>query len=120
MKLGIDVCEASVSKSMIRHRRPLSQSWRTFLENPAKELIALDFFTVATVTFLVLFVLVISCHDRRRILHFNVTAHRMAGWPGRQLLEACGIDEAPSIPSARSKRHLWGGISSHGCLERPR
>ena len=81
MKLGIDVSEATVSKYMIKHRRPPSQTWRTFLENHANELIALDFFTVPTATFRVLFV--VLSHDRRRILYFNVTAHPTAAWTGR-------------------------------------
>ena len=87
LKLGIDVSEATVSKYMIKHRRPPSQNWRTFHENDAKEIIALDFVTVPTATFRVLFVLVVLSHDRRRILHFNVTAHPTAGWTGRQLVE---------------------------------
>ncbi len=95
LKLGIDVSEATVSKYMVRRRGPPSQSWRTFLENHAKELIALDFFTVPTATFRVLFVLIILSHDRRRILHFNATEHPTGAWTARQLLEACGLDEAP-------------------------
>jgi transposase InsO family protein len=95
LKLGIEVSEATVSNYMIRRRGPPSQSWRTFLENHASELISLDFFTVPTATFRVLFVLVILSHDRRRILHFNVTEHPTAAWTGRQLLEACGFDETP-------------------------
>ena len=93
-KLGIEVSETTVSKYMIRHRGPRSQNWRTFLQNHTKELIALDFFTVPTATFRVLFVLVILSHDRRRILHFNVTQHPSAAWTARQLLEACGTDDA--------------------------
>ena len=80
---------------MIKRRGPPSQAWRTFLENHIKEAIALDFFTVPTATFKVLFVLVILSHDRRRILHFNVTEHPTAVWTARQLLEACGMEEAP-------------------------
>ena len=95
LKLGIDVSEATVSNYMIRHRGPPSQKWQTFLDNHAKDLIALDFFTVPTATFQVLFVLVILSHDRRRILHFNVTTHPTAAWTARQLLEACGFDETP-------------------------
>ena len=95
LKLGIEISEATVSKYMIRRRGPPSQTWYTFLENHAKELIALDFFTVPTATFKVLFVFVVLSHDRRRIVHFNVTAHPTAAWTGRQLLEACGIEEAP-------------------------
>lgn len=95
LKLGIEISEATVSKYIIKHRGPPSQTWRTFLDNHAKELISLDFFSVPTATFRVLFVLVILSHDRRRILHFNVTEHPTAGWTSRQLVEACGLDEMP-------------------------
>ena len=67
LKLGIEVSETTVSKYIIRHRKPPCQTWRTFLQNHAEELIALDFFNVSTATFRVWFVLVILSHDRRRI-----------------------------------------------------
>jgi transposase InsO family protein len=95
LKLGIDVSEATVSKYMVKRRGPPSQTWRTFLDNHGKEIIALDFFTVPTATFRILFVLIILSHDRRRILHVNVTAHPTAVWTARQLQEACGLDETP-------------------------
>ncbi len=69
LKLGINVSEAVVSKYMIRDRKPPSQTWRTFLENHSKDIIARDFFTVPTATFRVLFVLIVLSHDRREILH---------------------------------------------------
>jgi len=50
LKLGLTVSQATVSKYMLRPRRPPSQAWRTFLKNHAKDLIALDFFTVPTAT----------------------------------------------------------------------
>ena len=107
LKLGIEVSETTVSKYMIKHQRPPSQNWRTFLQNHAKELIALDFFTVPTATFRVLFVLVILSHDRRRILHFNVTEHPTAAWTARQLLEACGTDDAPRF-LVRDRDAIYG------------
>ena len=107
LKLGIEVSETTVSKYMIKHQRPPSQNWRTFLQNHAKELIALDFFTVPTATFRVLFVLVILSHDRRRILHFNVTEHPTAAWTARQLLEACGTDNAPRF-LVRDRDTIYG------------
>ncbi len=94
-KLGFDICEAAVSKYMIRRTGPPFQTWRTFLDNHAKDLISLDFFTVPTARFRILFVLIILSYDRRRILHFTVTDHPTAVWTARQLLVACGIDEAP-------------------------
>ena len=71
LKLGIDVSEATVSKYMIKRCGPPSQTWRTFLANHAKDIIALDFFTLPTATFRMLFVLLILSHDRRRILHLG-------------------------------------------------
>ena len=69
LKLGIDVSEAAVSKYMIRRRGPPSQTWRTFLSNHAKDIIALDFFTVPTATFRILFVLIILSHDHLGRIH---------------------------------------------------
>src|SRR3989442_9060405 len=95
LKLGLTVSQATVSKYMLRPRQLPSQAWRTFLKNHAKDLIALDFFTVPTATFRVLFVFVVLSHGRRRLVHFTVTEHPHAGWTARQLLEACGLEESP-------------------------
>ena len=95
LKLGLTVSQATVSKYMPRQRRPPSQVWRTFLKNHAQDLIALDFFTVPTATFRVLFVLVVLSHGRRRLRHFNITEHPTAEWTGRQLIEACGLEDSP-------------------------
>jgi transposase InsO family protein len=95
LKLGLTVSQATVSKYMPRQRRPPSQVWRTFLRNHAQDLIALDFFTVPTATFRVLFVLVVLSHGRRRLRHFNITEHPTAEWTARQLIEACGPEDSP-------------------------
>jgi putative transposase len=95
LKVGLTVSQATVSKYMLQPRRPPSQAWRTFLKNHAKDLIALDFFTVPTATFRVLFVLVVLSHRRRRLVHFNVTEHPTAEWTARQLIEGCGQEESP-------------------------
>ena len=73
--LGLAVSERTVSRLMPRRRRPPSQTWRTFLQNHASALVALDFFAVPTLTGRVLFVLVVLAHGRRRIQHVNVTPH---------------------------------------------
>ena len=95
LKLGIDVGESSVSKYMVHGRKPPSQTWRTFLENHAKQLVSIDFFTVPTIRFQILYVFLVLAHDRRRILHFNVTAHPTAEWTGQQLREAFPFDQLP-------------------------
>ncbi len=81
LKLGLTVSQATISKYMLRQRKPPSQRWRAFLKNHAKDLIAVDFFTVPSATFRILFVLVVLSHDRRRLVHFNVTEHPTAGGP---------------------------------------
>jgi len=87
--LGYDVADATVGKYMTpRGRRPQSQTWRTFLQNHLRCTAACDFFVVPTATFRLLFCFVILSHDRRRILHFNVTAHPTAAWAAQQIREA--------------------------------
>jgi putative transposase len=76
LKLGIDISPTTVAKYMIRHRKPPSQTWHAFLDNHVKQLVSIDFLVVSTITFKVLFVFVILSHERRRVLHFNVTC----GW----------------------------------------
>jgi len=95
LKLGIDVGETSVGKYMVRGRKPPSQTWRTFLENHVKTLVSVDFFTVPTIRFQILYVFLVLAHDRRRILHFGVTAHPTAEWTAQQLREAFPWDAAP-------------------------
>jgi putative transposase len=95
LKLGINIAESSVSKYMIRRNKPPSQNWRTFLENHAQQLVSIDFITVPTIRFQVLYVFLVLAHDRRRILHFNVTAHPTAEWTGQQLREAFPFAQLP-------------------------
>jgi putative transposase len=95
LKLGFEVSEATVAKYMMRHRKPPSQTWRTFLANHAQDLVSSDFFVVPTVFFRVLFVFVILSHDRRRPVHVAVTEYPTAEWVTHQLLEAFPWDSAP-------------------------
>jgi putative transposase len=83
---------------MPRKRKPPSQTWRTFLDNHLKDSVSLDFFVVPTATFRVLFVLIVLAHDRRRVVHFNVTEHPTARWTGEQLIQA--------FPSGSEPRYL--------------
>jgi putative transposase len=92
-KLGIDLGESSVSKYMVQDRKPPSQTWRTFLDNHLMQLVSIDFFTVPTIRFQVLNVSLVLAHDRRRIVHINVTAHPTAEWTEQQLREAFLFDQ---------------------------
>ena len=93
--LGIQISESTVAKYMIRYSNPPSQTWRTFLDNHVADLVSVDFFTVPTATFRILTVFVILRHERREIVHFNVTAHPTARWTAQQLVEAFPFDSAP-------------------------
>jgi hypothetical protein len=95
LKLGINIGESSVTKYMVRCRKPPSQTWRTFLENHLSQIVSVDFFTVPTIRFQVLYVFLVLAHDRRRILHFNVSRHPTAEWAGQQLRETFPFDQVP-------------------------
>jgi putative transposase len=88
---GIDIGETSVSKYLVRSRKPPSQTWRTFLENYVLQLVSVDFFTVPTIRFRVLYVFLVLAHDRRRIIQFNVTSHPTAKWTGQPLRERISL-----------------------------
>jgi hypothetical protein len=79
----------------VRHRKPPSQTWQTFLRNQTKDFVSIDFFVVPTITFQLLFTFVILSHDRRLLVHFAVTANPTAEWIARQLLQAFPWDHAP-------------------------
>ena len=93
--MGLEISQATVSKYLVRRRKPPSQTWRTFLTNHVQTLVSVDFFTVPTVTFKMLFVFVILAHDRRRVVHFNVTDAPTAQWTAQQLVEAFPWETAP-------------------------
>ena len=95
LKLGLEVSQATVAKYMVRQRKPPSQTWRTFLNNHAKQLVSTDFFVVPTVTFRVLYVFLVLAHERRRLLHFNVTAHPTSEWTAQQIAEAFPWESVP-------------------------
>src|SRR5712672_1289984 len=95
LKLGIDVGQTTVAKYMARGRRPPSQGWKTFLHNHADGIASMDLFVVPTISFRLLYGLLILRHDRRQILWLGATAHPTAEWIAHQLTEACGWERAP-------------------------
>ena len=95
LKLGIAVAQSTVARYLRRPRKPPSQTWRTFLTNHLAQTAAIDFFTVPTATFRVLFVFVVLSHERRRVVHFGVTEHPTQEWTMQQMREAFPWDQAP-------------------------
>jgi transposase InsO family protein len=107
LKLGISISERTVSRLLTRNRKPPSQTWRTFLDNHVNELVSIDFFTVPTAPFRVLFVLIVLAHHRRRLIHFNVTQNPTAAWIGQQMVEAFPEDTAPRY-LIRDRDRIYG------------
>ena len=95
LKLGIRIGQTAVAKYMVRHPRPPSPSWRTFLGNHMDAIAAVDIFIVVSATFRMLYVLIVLRHDRRKIIHFDVTQNPTQVWLARQATEAFPWDTAP-------------------------
>jgi transposase InsO family protein len=107
LKLGIKIGETSVSKYMVRPRKPPSQTWRTFLDNHLRSMVSVDFFVVPTIRFQILYVFLVLAHERRRIVHFAVTAYPTAEWTAQQMREAFPWDTAPQY-LLRDRDRIFG------------
>ena len=88
LKLGFEISERTISRLMPKPRKGPSQTWKTFLSNHIGQLVSIDFFTVPTLQLRLLFVFVVLAHQRRRVLHFNVTEHPTAEWTAQQIIES--------------------------------
>ena len=109
LKLGIAVSKRSVQRYRRRGpARPPSQTWRTFLANHLGQIWAADLFTVQTLTFKTLYVLLFITHDRRELVHLNVTAHPAAAWVWRQLIRATPWGRQPRY-LVRDRDAVYGG-----------
>ena len=109
LKLGINIGQTSVAKYMARRRRPPSQGWKTFLRNHADGIASMDLFVIPTLSFRVLYGLLILGHGRRQMLWLGVTANPTAEWIARQLTEACGWERTPSY-IIRDRDRVYGEI----------
>src|SRR5262249_29871 len=107
LKLGINISERTVSRLTPNNRKPPSQTWRTFLDNHFRELVSIDFLTVPTATFRVLYVFIVLAHDRRRVLHFNVTEYLTSAWPAQQIIETFPDETAPRF-LLRDRDQIYG------------
>jgi putative transposase len=107
LKLGIDLAQSTISKYMRRPMRAPYQTWKTFLRNHLGETASIDFFTVPTAAFRVLYVFLVLSHKRRRVIHFNVAKFPSAEWTARQLIEAFPWDAAPKF-LLRDRDSIYG------------
>ena len=99
--LGFEVAQSTVSKYMGRSRRPPSQSWKTFLQNHAEAIAAVDMCVVPTLTFERLFAFVVLGHGRRQLLWFEVTRHPNGGVAGTTDHRGFPLGIDADLPGAR-------------------
>jgi transposase InsO family protein len=109
LKLGFEVAQSSVAKYMVRRSAPPIQGWRTFLCNHAPDIAAMDLFVVPTISFSLLYALVIVRLDRRELVWVNVTAEPTAEWIARQITEAFPWDDAPQY-LVRDRDRIYGTV----------
>jgi putative transposase len=95
LMLGIEVSQATVGRYMPWRPKVPSPTWRSFLQNHMRNTAAVDMFVVTTATFRLLYALIVLGHDRRRIIHFEVTQNPTQVWLARQMTEAFPWDTAP-------------------------
>jgi transposase InsO family protein len=123
LMLGFEVAQSTVSKYMVRSRKPPSQSWKTFLQNHAEAIAAIDMCVVPTLTFELLFVFLVLGHGRRQLLWFEVTRHPTAEWLARQITEAFPWTSAPAYlvrDNDRAYGHVFTSrVRAMGIRDRP-
>ena len=106
---GSSVAQSTVAKYMVKHRRPPTQSWATFLRNHADGIAGTDLLVVPTIDFRLLYCLIVLGHGRRRLVHYAVTAHPTDEWIARQIVEAFPWDEAPTY-LVRDRDAIYGAV----------
>ena len=109
LKLGFEVAPSTVAKYMVKRRGPPSQTWRTFLRNHAPDIAAIDLFVVPTISFGLLYGLIVIRIARRKLVWVNVTPHPTAEWAARQLTEAFPWEEAPRH-LIRDRDAIYGSV----------
>ena len=137
-KLGFAISERTVARYLrpIRRRGDPKRSWLAFLNNHREVIAALDFFTVPTITFQLLYCFFVIDHQRRKILHCNVTAHPTGNWVIQQLRETfsgesrivshsgsryevqCRNDRIPEVHGPKPKRTSVQAPWQNGIAER--
>ena len=95
LKLGFEISEATVSRYLPRRPRDPDQRWKTFVANHRHCMASIVFLVVPTVTFKLLFILVVLNHRRRELIHLAVTTNPTAAWTAQQMREAYPRDDAP-------------------------
>jgi hypothetical protein len=106
-KIGFNVSATTVANYLPRYRSPPSPGWKAFLANHAKEIAAVDFLVVVTMSFHLLYAMVVISHGRRRILHVDVTSHPTQDWAAEQISRAFSSNRKPKY-LIRDRDSIYG------------
>src|SRR6266446_5295341 len=101
LMLGIEVAKSTVARYMTRRKGPPSQGWKTFLRNHAAGIASIDLFVVRTISFKLLYGLVILRHARRRLVSISVTNNPTAEWIAGQVTDAFPLGRSATSPDSR-------------------
>lgn len=112
LMLGIEVSESTVGRYMVRARRTPSQGWKSFLRNHAAGIASIDLFVVRTISFKLLYTLVILSHARRRLLRIAVTSNPTAEWIAGQVTEVLSVGRGTTPFDSRPRRSVRAGLRS--------
>jgi putative transposase len=110
LMLGIEVSQATVGRFMPWRPKVPSPTWRSFLRNHMRDIAAIDMFVVATVTFRLLYALIVLGHDRRRIIHFEVTQNPTQTWLSRQNDRGLSLGHGAALSAAGPGRIIWSRL----------
>jgi transposase InsO family protein len=114
LKLGYTICESTVQRYMPKKgKRNNGQNWKTFLKNHTRDIISIDFLTVPTINFKLMYVLVIIEHHRRKLIHFNVTKNPTSEWTIQQIRNMLFDYETPKY-LIRDRDKKYGNLFSEG------
>ena len=113
LKLGIEIGQTSVAKYMARRRAPPCQGWKTFLRNHADGVAAMDLFVVPTISFRLLYGLLIMGHGRRQVLWFGASDRRMDRKSDHASVR---LEAGPSLSDPRPGRGLWRSLYSKSSI----
>jgi hypothetical protein len=121
LMLGFGVAQSTVARYMTRRQGPPSQSWKTFLRNHAAGIASIDLFVVRTISFKLLYGLVILRHARRRLVSIRVTINPTAEWIAGQVTDRISLGRSAASPDSRPQRRIRSSVHPpHLCNADPR
>ena len=110
LKLGIEVSQATVGRYLRCRPKAPSPTWRSFLHNHVTDIAAIDMFVVATATFRILYALIVLGHDRRKVIHFEVTRNPTQVWSFAPDDRGLSLGDRTPLSAAGPRHIVWSSL----------